>query len=83
MSAHKDPQAISDAVAASISTAIKQRGMSVKAASDASGIPYATLRRKLSGATSFRVSELLQIAEALDVKSPADLISAALGGDRS
>jgi len=82
MSRPRDPQAISDAVAASISAAIRQHGMSIQHVADASGIPYSTLRRKLAGFSSFQVAELLQISQALGMDSPADLIRDALGGDQ-
>lgn len=81
MTTPRNAQAISDAVAASIRTAIRNHGETIRSVSDAAGIPYTTLQRKLAGFTSFKVTELLRIANALGIDSPVELISDALGGD--
>lgn len=70
----QDPQAISDAIAASIRATIRKHGTTIQAVSDAAGIPYTTLQRKLSGSTSLTVTELLRIADAVGVDSPVGLI---------
>jgi len=81
MTTPSNAQAISDAVATSIRATIRERDETIRSVSDVSGIPYTTLQRKLTGFTSFKVTELLRIANALGIDSPVELIRDALGGD--
>lgn len=50
-----------------VNDAIEKSGRYKTELSEETGIPYATLNRKLSGKGEFRLSELLLIAEALNV----------------
>jgi len=50
-----------------IRAALADTGVSQKALSDTTGIPYPTLRRKLGGHKDFTLAELLVIAEAMHV----------------
>jgi predicted transcriptional regulator len=51
-------------VAELVEKAIKDSGESVNAIAKAAAVPYATLDRKLKGATPFNVSELNRLARA-------------------
>lgn len=57
-----------------VAEAIRGAGHSEKSASEAVGIPRATLRRKLRGDADFTLTELQRIAERLDAGSAADFI---------
>lgn len=57
-----------DTVRTAVVDAIRASGKSIKAVSDATGIPRVTLTRRLgSGRGGFTVSELAAIARALDI----------------
>jgi len=62
-------------IAQSVSQAIVTAGKSKSWLAEATGIPYSTLGRKLLGKTEFNFSELLSIAEALEI-SPARFVPA-------
>ncbi|WP_141560437.1 helix-turn-helix domain-containing protein [Actinomyces urogenitalis] len=59
------------AVADNIAKAIDVAGLSAKAVSDATGIPYTTLKRRFNsgGASPFSVREIKQIAAHLGVSA--------------
>ena len=59
--------------AKSIKTALAATGATKVALSEATGIPYPTLNRKLAAHRDFTLAELLSIAEALHVP-PSSLI---------
>ena len=61
------------ATAARVSAAVSQAGMSRLNLSEASGIPYTTLGRKLRGLSSWTVEEIDHVARALSVE-PASLV---------
>ena len=50
-----------------VNAAIEKSGRYKTELSEETGIPYATLNRKLAGKGEFRLSELLLLAEALEV----------------
>jgi transcriptional regulator with XRE-family HTH domain len=60
-----------EAVVATVRAAMGEHQVSELGLSGSSGIPRETLRRRLSGATSFTVTELERIALALG-KTPAE-----------
>lgn len=59
-----------DWTARAVRDAISESGRTKLALSDDTGIPYATLNRKLAGKSDFTFRELLTLADALGV-SPA------------
>lgn len=64
---------LDDLVATNIRTAITSAGISIRAVSIQSGVPYATLDRKLRGVTSFSIFEVWRIAKVLNVR-PSSLV---------
>ena len=66
-------------VAASVSAALGEAGVTRVAASEATGISPSKLRRRLAGETSFNLDELAAIASLLGI-APGDFIVAAFVG---
>lgn len=50
-----------------VRAAYKAAGTTIEALSESSGIAFTTLKRRLAGHGSFRLDELVQIADALDI----------------
>lgn len=65
-------------ITARVRQAIRASGRTKRWVSEESGIPYATLNRKLAGKTDFTFRELFALADVLKV-SPADLLPSAFG----
>lgn len=61
-------------VAQAVVNAIQQSGCPMAQVARATGIPYASFRRKIAGETSFRLSELFLIAEAIGTE-PARFVA--------
>ncbi|WP_119698641.1 helix-turn-helix domain-containing protein [Microbacterium halotolerans] len=57
-----------DGSASAVEAAIERSGRSRRAISNETGIPYATLNRKLAGRSEFTFSELFLISEVLGVR---------------
>lgn len=53
--------------AKAVMDAIEDSGRTKKEISEITGIPYATLNRKLSAKTDFSFCELLELADALEI----------------
>lgn len=49
-----------------VSDSFRASGLALNALAEAAGIPRTTLRRKLSGAAEFTITELIRLAIALD-----------------
>lgn len=60
-------------IAQIVSQAIITAGKSKSSVAEATGIPYSTLGRKLLGRTEFTITDLITIAEALEIH-PSRLI---------
>lgn len=58
---------VASEVGSIVDSAIKSAGRTKVSVSDESGIPYPTLNRKVAGKSEFSFTELLLIAECLDV----------------
>lgn len=58
---------ISRRTAAQVAAAMSDAGKSEVAVSEATGIPRSTLKRRLSGFSSFTVDELQRVADLLEV----------------
>ncbi|WP_197481891.1 helix-turn-helix domain-containing protein [Rhodococcus sp. HS-D2] len=58
---------IDELAAAAVRDAYKSAGVTIDKLSEDTGISFTTLKRRLSGRTSFRLDELVRIAQALDV----------------
>ena len=65
-----NPAPMAKQVAAAVQQAITDSGRTKLSVSEETGIPYATLNRKLAAKTDFTFRELLALAEVLKV-SPA------------
>lgn len=50
-----------------VRAAYKAAGITIETLSDSSGIAFTTLKRRLAGHGSFRLSELVQIADVLGI----------------
>lgn len=70
------PTESSTAFARGVGTLLKDQRYSIKAAAEATGIPYVTLRRKLSGMSDFDFREIAALAHLLEL-SPAQLVTEA------
>lgn len=58
---------INELAAAAVRDAYKAAGVTIDKLSEDTGIAFTTLKRRLSGRTSFRLDELVRIAQALEV----------------
>ncbi|MGU3423999.1 helix-turn-helix domain-containing protein [Microbacterium paraoxydans] len=58
---------VASEVGSVVDSAIKAAGRTKVSVSEESGIPYPTLNRKVAGKSEFSFTELLLIAECLDV----------------
>ncbi|MFJ2502583.1 helix-turn-helix domain-containing protein [Microbacterium sp. NPDC087592] len=67
---------VASEVGSAVDAAIKTAGRTKVSVSDESGIPYPTLNRKVAGKSEFSFTELLLIAECLEV-SPATFVPSA------
>lgn len=67
---------VASEVGSAVDAAIKTAGRTKVSVSDESGIPYPTLNRKVAGKSEFSFTELLLIAECLEV-SPAAFVPSA------
>ena len=63
------PDRLADWTAAAVQRAIDASGLTKVAVSEATGIPYATLNRKLAAKTDFGFRDLLALAGAAAVRS--------------
>lgn len=70
-------QTINEEIADNVRRLIRNEDRTKVSIADESGIPYPTFKRRLSGKSDFRVSELVYIAEALGV-TPAEILPASL-----
>jgi transcriptional regulator with XRE-family HTH domain len=70
------PDRTSQGISQAVVKAIKAAGLSQRDAADQSGIPFTTLRRRLTGHSPFLVSELAVLAELIGC-SVSDFIRAA------
>lgn len=71
-----DHHRYAEAVASEIRRAMTEAGMSARALSERSSIPYVTLHRRLRGTSPLTTSELARIADAIG-RSPSQLMAAA------
>lgn len=75
------PESVSRALAEVIGSRLKAGGITLRSASESTGIPLTTLSRRMGGTSPFSVIELTALAMMLDT-TPSDLVSAAEGLDR-
>lgn len=54
-------------VADAVSSQLRAAGIAQRTAAEQTGIPFTTLRRRLTGLASFKLSELARLAALLDV----------------
>lgn len=78
MSNRLNVEAVLADTAAAVDAAIIASGRTKRWISEESGIPYATLNRKLAGKTDFTFRELFALADVLQV-SPASFMPRAFG----
>lgn len=64
---------VASEVGSIVESAIKSAGRTKVSVSEETGIPYPTLNRKVAGKSEFSFTELLLIAECLQV-SPAEFV---------
>ena len=73
---HMDtPQQAQQASAAAVTKALREAGVSQRAASEQTGIPLTTLVRRLTGRSPFLITELAALAEVCGCQ-PADFLAA-------
>ena len=70
------PEAVSANISRAIAAALTEAGISLRSAADTTGIPVATLSRRLNGTTPFTTTELARMASVLGV-AVSDLVSGA------
>ncbi|GAA3510363.1 hypothetical protein GCM10022234_00810 [Aeromicrobium panaciterrae] len=68
-----DLERVRESIAAEVRAAMGRHNITAKAISVATGIPPATLSRKINGLVGFTLEELFKVTQALNI-SAADLI---------